>query len=179
MGYLATNIARIPSQGFDYFLFLLEDNWNDDLRREFSDNFENLAREVGTKTLVVRGADREGFTSQILDKYDIHVHTVLPALAITDTAPAIIGQYPERLVKPKLIVIPLGARDIKRGAITNILKKVATTLRDNEAIDSLESLDKSRILRTWGWIRYIELKPNYYGFGIDINRIIDDTLFGS
>ena len=178
MGYLATSIMRIPSEGFDYYLFLLEDNWNDELRREFSDNFENLAREVGTDTLVVRGTDRTAFSYAVFERYDINMHTVLPALIITDTAPTKIGEGSERLKKAELIVIPLENQYTQHGSITRILKEVASTLRDKEAIDSLESLDKSRIKRKWGWLRYFELKPNFAGFGINVNQILEDALLG-
>ena len=65
MGFVATDLATVPVDPRDsWYLFLLEDNWQDDLRRQLADNFMNLAREVGPHSLVVRGAHTESFYSQ-------------------------------------------------------------------------------------------------------------------
>lgn len=176
MGYLATNIARIPSEGFDYFLFLLEDDWSDDLRREFAENFDTLAKEVGTDTLVIRGSDRTAFSYAIFEAYDLDMHTVLPALFITDTAPNKIGEGTKKLANAKAIVISLENQYTRPGSVTKLLRHAANTLRDKEAIESLKSLDRSRIEQRWGWLRYFELKPNFVGFGLNINQIVEKML---
>lgn len=39
MGYLTTDIARIPSTGFDWYIYVLSDGWIDPLRDEMDKNF--------------------------------------------------------------------------------------------------------------------------------------------
>ena len=57
MGYIATDLARVPAAGFRWYVFLLEDNWNDQLREELSRNFEGLAAEAGPEVLVIKGSE--------------------------------------------------------------------------------------------------------------------------
>lgn len=181
MGYIATDLARVPGIGFEWYVFLLEDSWNDDLRRELSDNFENLAKEVGPKALVVRGAEPQSFYDQVFYKYALHKQGFegrdfpLPALLIADMPPMKIRENKEWMQKAKMILLPLAIEYRRPESIADFLKKVAQLIQDPETFDALNVLDRTRIERKWGWLsRYLILKPNFYGFGVDLNQIIED-----
>lgn len=179
MGYIATSLAKIPSSGYEWYIFLLEDGWTDSLRRELSDNFQNLAEEVGSEVLVIRGAER------ILDDvlrvyalceqgYDVS-RFPFPGLLIVDTPPAVVMKDKERSKTAKMILLPLSSRYLRPGSITDVLKEIVNALKDPDALHSLQALDSSQIERRWGWItRYFKIKPIFFGFEIDLNRVIED-----
>jgi len=183
VGYLATDIARIPG-GFEWFVFLLEDDWSDALRKEFADNFQNLAKEVGPKALVVRGIEPGSFAAELLATYaldhDVSAERRLPALLIADTPPKDVKENDPRMEKVKMVLLPLAEQYVRPGSVTDLLRSVARTVKDPNALKSLEVLDKRRIERHWGWLnRYAELKPNFMGFGVNINAILGDIMRGN
>jgi len=181
MGYLARDVARIPGAGFEWFVFLLEDNWSDALRNELADNFENLAREVGPQVLAVRGFERGPFAAEVLAAYaldhDPSGSRRLPALLIANQLPKDVKNDDPRVEKVKMILLPLDEQYIRPGSVSELLENVARTLRDTDSVKSLQSLDRNRIERHWGWLnRYVELKPSFMGFGVNINEIIDSLI---
>src|SRR5688500_8473917 len=110
MSYIATKIGTIPSAGFCWYILYLEGKvpWNDRIRKELEENFVNLGREVGPKTLVVRGYTPESFSGETQATYKLQLaESELPALLVTDTAPLTIHQNEEELERVKLITIPL------------------------------------------------------------------------
>jgi len=185
MGYIASSAALIPSTGFNYYVFFLHDYWNDELRHEFEDNFENLARGVGTDTVVIRGFDPEKFAEEVYRFYKPYIeHSYLlgslPALLITDTPPSLLDYIPpKKRPKNRIILIPLESVYKKPGSITNILKYVAQTLKDGNAMESLKAANPFDIERKWGWLRYVDIRPNFYGFGVDLSRIVEERIFKS
>jgi hypothetical protein len=178
MGFIVTSAAKIPSEGFDYYIFLLYDGWMDDFRLEFEDNFENLAREVGTETLVIRGFDREKFSNEVISLYRLNIDSrSLPALLVTDIAPSNIDRITQNNKNINIIFIPLESIYKKPGSITKLLKFVAQTLKDKNAMESLKSRNPVEIEHRWGWLRYFEIKPNFYGFGVDLNQFFEEKIF--
>jgi len=179
MGYLATDIGRIPSEGFDWFIYLIMDDWKNEISKEIEDNFNILAKEVGPKALVVKGIDPKYFTAGILETYGMmeknkNIWNTVPALLISDTTPKILQEQKD--VIPKIIYISL-LKQCTPGTLTNILRQISRSLSDNTGVEALQSLDRSRILEKWGWItKYLDIKPNFFGFGIDLDEIIDSLM---
>ncbi|GAG98614.1 unnamed protein product [marine sediment metagenome] len=183
MGYLSTDIARIPATGFDWYVFMLEDSWEDDLRREFHYHFKNLSREVGPEALVVIGDKPNDFFFQVFTRYSIYLKGYdgqrfpRPALLITDTSPQAIIDEPEILENAKILIFPIEEKYLRPGSITNFLRDLCYALQDPESFQALEELNDQTIYEKWGWIsRYFELKPNFYGFGVDLNSILDNLM---
>ena len=179
MGYLARSIARIPNAGFSWYIVLLEDGWEDDLRRELGRNFENLAREIGEDALVVRGIDRAPFSMEILRAYGIRRLAAFPALLVSDVSPSAILAHPELIPSASSVVLPLQSVSRQTGSLANFLRDLTETLHDDQAIKALRDSDRTEIHRRWGWLKRLELKPNFCGFGLNLNQVIDDVLFGA
>jgi hypothetical protein len=185
MGFIATNLARVPSgAACQWYLFLLEDNWQDQFRRELADNFPNLAREVGARALVVRGANPEHFYDQVFYKYALRDRGMkqesfaLPALLITDTPPTEIKEDRSRVERAKIIILPLAEHYRRAGSISDLLRDVARAMRDPNSFKALDSLEKTELDRCWGWMtRYFELKPQFLGFTIQLDNMIEDLFF--
>jgi hypothetical protein len=176
MGYLATDLLRIKAQGFDWYVLLVEDNYYDQRRSELSRNFEAFARDLGRDALAVRGVDRDAFRDQVLDIY--HVRRTgcrLPALLITDTLPRRTPDNEERMRHARVVLLSLPSRDWKPGDTSELLQAVARGVGDPEAFNALQQLDPSRFRSKWGWLtRYFDLKPNFMGFGVDVDQILEE-----
>ena len=54
MGFVATDLAKVPAHGFDWYLFLLTDSWEDPVQDALLSNFDQLSTAVGTECLVYR-----------------------------------------------------------------------------------------------------------------------------
>lgn len=176
MGYIASlNVAKVPASGYEWYIFLLEDDWRDNLRQELSDNFHILAEAVGDRSLVVRGAKREQFSGEVFATYGIKV-TKLPALLLTNISPSAASQDASSSKDVRAIVISLERRYDHAGSISQLLRKIVETLKEPEAMEALEKLDRSKIERRWGWLRMLELKPNFCGFGVNLNAVVDEVL---
>ena len=66
MGFIATSLAKIPAKGFDWYLFVLTDSWEDPIQNELLKNFDKLSTAVGEGCLVVRGANPDSFYNSLL-----------------------------------------------------------------------------------------------------------------
>lgn len=180
MSMSVTSMAKIPSQGFDWYVLFLEDRWDDQLRQELVNNFVILGQEVGPDVLVVRGHDVSDFFNQafeIFALYDKKWKDQIdpPALLVTNIPPAEIEDDRQKLEKAKVILLPLGPRYMRPGSITNVLRELASSLHSTDAMNALQTLDRPEIENRWGWItRYFDLRPNFMGFGVNINQVIDD-----
>ncbi len=179
MGYLARSIARIPSAGFDWFVVVLEDDWDDQLRRDIDSNFKNLASRAGPKSLAVRALeDPRGFSEQVHEAYGLEAAAPIPALLISDLAPADALQHPDMRSNANTIIFPLGRKGSGTKNLPGLLEKITSALRDDDAIAALKKADKSALRKYWGWLRFLELKPNFMGFGMNLNRVLDKYVFG-
>ncbi len=181
MGFVATDLATVPiDPRYSWYLFLLEDHWQDDLRRQLADNFMNLAREVGSNSLVVRGAHPEQFYSQVLYEYALsdrmdRREKILPAILVTDTPPRELRHNDAAVPGARIALFPLASMAARPADLTAFLQVLCATVRSPEAMEDLKRLDKDDARRRWGWItRYLELKPSFFGFGVDIDAMIDD-----
>ena len=185
MGYIATDLARVPKGDYDWYIFLLEDGWNDDLRSELSDNFRTLARQVGPSALVVQGADPLPFYDQVFYEYalqELQTETdyhALPALLITDTPPSEIREDRTRVESAKMLLMPLSKRYVRAGSITDILKELVSAIKKPEAFEALQTLDEQGMKTHWcRLLSYFELKPSFFGFGLNVNKIIEEICSG-
>lgn len=183
MGFIATDLATIPlSPRYSWYVFLLEDQWSDQLRHQLERNFINLARAVGPNALVIRGAEPEGFYSQVLYEYALQDRMqkgdkVLPALVVTDTPPATLRRDDGAIHEARIMLFPLARMDARPTDLTAFLQALSEAIQAPESLDALERLDRGAIRRRWGWItRYLELKPSFMGFGLDIDAMIDDAV---
>jgi hypothetical protein len=176
MGYITSSAVTIPSKGFDYFVFFLNDEYTNNLRSEFEENFWPLAKNVGEKTLVVNGFDRIRFSEQVFEIYQIKTRSV-PALLITDTPPVIVEKLPPNERNIKMVYIPLETIYKNQGSIVSLFKHVAESLKNSDALELINSRNPVEIEKRWGWLRFFSIKPNICGFGVDMNQFLEETIF--
>jgi hypothetical protein len=185
MGFTATDIARIPAPGYEWYVFILDDTGDDGFRQEIRRNFDYLVDLTGGPTaMIIKGTDQRSFFKQVYNKYRFELRGFdpekfpLPALFVTDTSPAKVEEDRHNLDKAKMMVFPMQARYLRAGDITAFYKDLAITLRDNDAIVALEKLDTNKVREKWNWLdHYVEFKPNFFGFEIQVNKMIEDLFF--
>lgn len=179
MGYFATKLSTIPSKGFSWYVFFLLDKWNDPLRDEVERNFLRFAEEVGSDCLAVQGTDRVGFynsvlSSELMKLAPAREHPPLPALIVSNYSPNDMDDSSgtKDMSDAQLIIFLLTTRYIKPGSITEFLKDLASTLKD----DSLEKFNsEEEIRRRWSWVnKYFEVKPSFCGFEVKVNQVLED-----
>jgi hypothetical protein len=59
--------------------------------------------------------------------------------------------------------------------LPDLLDRLVSALTDPTAMAALESPDEeSRLRRFCGWVaRYAELKPTFFGFGVNLNAVFE------
>jgi hypothetical protein len=183
MTMIASDIATIPATGFDWYILFLEDTYDDQLRRELRDNFVVLGQKVGRDALVVRGFDPDKFyasAQEAITLYDEEWKSMLatPALLVSDTSPRLLMEESTKLAAAKLFLVPLSTlRNKGAGAIVDLMQYLVAALRDEDAIRVLKQLDRDGIKQRWGWLtRYLDLKPSFFGFGVNLNAVLEDVL---
>src|SRR6266498_1144130 len=67
MAFVASCLATVPTSGFDWYVFYLEHTWDDPIKQQLLNNFQELGRRVGPNALVVRGYDAEEFAREVAD----------------------------------------------------------------------------------------------------------------
>jgi len=177
MTYVATNIATVPSEGYKWYLIFLVDHkmLGDPVRREIDDYFLELGRRAGEDALVVRGYDPNTFLESLYAHdaaWEERVQS--PALLVTDKPPAAAGN-PQSVDEARVILFPLREIYDQEQTLAPFLTELIETLNEPEAIEALEKIEKRQQRKKWwGWLPYLELKPNLWGFGVNFNRVIED-----
>lgn len=183
MSMIASDIATIPASGFSWYVLFLEENWNDPIKAELSGNFVEFGREVGPDVLVIRGFDPNEFYASAYEAFSLcdgewSERMKRPALLVSDTAPKLLLTEPAKLRAAKLILLPLAPfRTKPPGSVIELLRHLVAALRDDNAVTALKSLEPGALRKGWGWLsKYVELKPNFMGFGVNLNAALDDAL---
>ena len=180
MSMIASDVATIPAEGFSWYVLFLEDAFDDPLKTQLSANFLTLGREVGRDVLVVRGFDPSEFFKSAYETvtlYDPEWTDRLrrPGILVSDTAPRLLLSEPAKLRAAKLIYMPLASfRERPSASLSDLLRQLVAALRDPDADRALSGLEPGAFSRVWGWLaRFVELKPNFMGFGVNLNEMLD------
>lgn len=173
MGFVATNLAKVPSEGFDWYLFLLTDGWDDSVQKNIINNFDKLSSSVGENCLVIRGADPESFYSELMvtqlgnlsginDGQIVFPSLVLSSHSLQDLE----GIDPAR-DSHLIMLIPLRLK----SDLIEFLRELSETIQSGTPKTLFEENSKVK----WNWLnKYLELKPNICGVGVDFNQILED-----
>jgi hypothetical protein len=176
VGYLTSSVATIPAQGFTWYIVLLQDDWYDDVRRELEENFGALAKAAGPDVLAVKGLVPDEFTHEMLAVFQLKEMPDLPAIIVTDVPPSIAQRDSVARDSAHVMLFPLGHRR-ERGQVTEILARITSALRSEEAIEALKKADPAALAKTWRWLDVVEVKPSFLGlFKVDLGKILRHAL---
>ena len=170
MGFIAREMVQVPASGYSWYLYLLEDDWRDTISDTLLKNFDTLVKESGPGVLVVRGVVRADFTHDVMRTYGLPHEPPKPALFVSDQSPDDVMRRVHGQPEPKALVVTLRLRQDSGHSLVEVLARFTEALRDAKSIDALRDCDKSNAEKRWGWLRALELKPNWFGFGFNVNE---------
>jgi len=186
MGIAVSDLAGVVSAGkYSWYVYFLDDDMKDDLRKELRDNFDVVGKGIGIKNLAIRGYDPVYFSSRVynhyfkylVEKYPSWKRFPIPSLLLTNISPDLI--QPDNVPEGIAIVLPIIKEYVRPGSISDLLKELMETLKNPDSITSLLKPDKTKFQAAWGWIRqYFEIKPSYLGISLDVGAIVDELFEG-
>ena len=115
------------------------------------------------------GLDPAGSTEEVADKYFGEEHdklfAALPALLITDS-------HPDHLTEDSLrLIIPLTGAEDRLGNLHALFDALASLARDRDPSFLERFQEPNEVVNDANSI--VDLKPNFYGIGININALIE------
>ena len=172
MGYVLTSVANLPiEEDVNLYIFILGNaGWHGDLYEIVDRNFDNIAREIGPNAVIVKGLVANYFPEELRERIFGEPHDLLwrkgaPALLITNA-------HPDQLRPDSLrLFVPL--EEVKEcfGSFDAFFDTLAAFAR-RENNDFLDRFEDTRDLLAEG-LEVLELKPNFFGFGVNIKALIE------
>lgn len=181
MTMCASKIGSVPTEGFNWYIVLLEGPFGNAIREQIDKYFMTFGREAGSDVLVVRGYDATAFRESFIESAAFYgpgdwKNVDVPALVVTDALPTAVEEH-DGLDKARVMIFPLREMYEKHKDISFFFEKLLAALHSVEASNAIEKLDKSKIEKYWGWITdYTEMKPGFFGFKADLGKIIGELL---
>jgi hypothetical protein len=128
VGYKLTSLVHLPlEEDVEMYAFSIGDDlWDGGLGEVVRKNFDNIAREIGPRAIIV-GALTEEFHGEVVEKYlGRHHHelkNMMPAILVTDS-------HPDRLTDRSLrVLIPLRDAHSHYSILDDFLSDLAAFVR--------------------------------------------------
>jgi hypothetical protein len=182
MSYTATDILTIPATGFQWYMIFLEDAFEDKLRDEIEKHFLTLGREAGQAVLAVRGFDPTRFRDSVVEapaffdeKWRQRVK--FPSMILMNKPPTAVLGSKDALENAKVVIFPLKEIFAEQQSLSSFFSDLVAALRSRDAMEALDKLDGNKLQKGWAWLRkYVKLEPEFFGFGVNINEILDEMI---
>jgi hypothetical protein len=169
MGYHLNSLANLPIDNeIRFYVFVVNGQYKEPLYDIVQQNFANIARSIGRKTVIAQGLNPPHFSDEIAKKYlgrDFGDYfRFLPALLITDA-------HPDRVKEDTLrLFVPLSEAEERFGGWNQFFKLLAEFVRyENDEF-------AERFRKKEDWLRdvneAIEMKPGLFGFAINLNSLL-------
>jgi hypothetical protein len=184
MSFVASHLASVPSSGFRWYLLFIECPFVDVVKKEIDTHFVRLGQEAGRDALVVRGYDGSEFRSSVYEASAFYDEKWLqrakfPSLIVTSVPPAQALADPANLENGKVIIFNLQQIYDEQKTLAGFLSDLVGALNNSDAVAALESLDKTKLQKGWGWLtKYLKMEPGFFGFNIRLDKAIKDLLGG-
>jgi len=169
MGYALNSLGNLPiDDGVDVYIFVVDGGWEGGHGQKIRDNFNRIAREIGSRAVIVSGLHDEEWTGEIAAKYFGSDHDLLfkalPALLVTDA-------HPEQLAADSLrLIVPLADVESRVGSWDHFFGLLVDYARGRDNTLPQKFQRPSEILS--GANDILELKPNIWGIGINLNALV-------
>ena len=181
MTMCASRIGSVPTEGFEWYVVLLEGQFGDEIRSQIDKYFLQLGKGVGADVLVVRGYDPIEFKNSFIESASFYgegdwKNVDVPALVVTDAVPKAIESR-DGLDGAKVMIFPLRQIYERHKDISIFFDKLIKALHSSDAADALDNLEISKLEKSWGWFsEYAEMKPGFFGFKADLSKMIGDMI---
>jgi hypothetical protein len=165
MGYALSELGNLPVQpGITLYIFVIGGGWRVSAIEE---NFMELARRIGPNAVIAKGFDQTAWSAQVCQRYlgkDVSTSAdVLPALLLTDSHPKLLNSTSLRLL------VPLRDAEARFGGVDSFFDALTSFAvnRDKAFLDRFQD-QTSFARKVWS---AVELKPNMFGFGVNIKEL--------
>lgn len=176
MGYKVSGLNRLPIvPGVDLYVFLLGKRiWDGSLRGIIERNFSTLAEELGPSAAIVAGHGGSDLTKDIVEAAgeNSKVRSLVEAGERGGGGILIMGAHPLELSDDDLVLYaPLNDLAGRFGTLDGFLDGLCRFAddRDPEFLSKFECKDSISDLAA----QVVDLRPNLFGIGININRMIN------
>ncbi|MEW8072821.1 MAG: hypothetical protein AB2826_20590 [Candidatus Thiodiazotropha sp.] len=170
MGYRITTLGHLPiEEDVNLYIFIVKLGFNTELAKLIDDNFEVLARRIGPHQSAIVDGLNDDWPNQVLSVFFgadwKTIKQYCPLMLITNAHPKDVDDDSLRLV------VPLEEVHKVHGTYDRFFAELSEFAenRNTEFLDKFE--DQTNIVGTINEI--IDIKPNVFGFGININKIIE------
>ena len=175
MTMVVHNISKVPSEKFAWYVWYLDDRFEDEFREQLANNFNHLGAEAGEDTLVVRGHDPGQINEDVQIAYKLTEDEKVdpPALLVTNTAPEKLDEAGDdhMVMVFQLTTIKDRIRE-EDLSIADFLSALVRALKDPNSADALRNMEPGVLERTWGWItQYVSLEPGMFGCSINLKPV--------
>lgn len=182
MSYIANHLATVPSSGFRWYLIFIECPFVDEVQKEIDTHFHRLGQEAGKDALVVRGYEGAGFRNSVFEAPAFldekwRERAKFPALLVCSTPPSDALARAENLDNGKVMIFNLREVYAEHKSLAGFLSELVAALGREDALAALESLDRSKLEKGWGWLaKYVKMEPGFFGFNIRLDKAMKDVL---
>ena len=185
MGLYIQTLEDIPEEitvEKDYYIYLLEYNWNEPIGEALANNYSNLINlSSEAKSVVIRSTKRTHFADEVLSWHNINglknTDELLPAILITNKHPSYFRIGNSNEVKNqkefKFVLIPLRKICKTTSDIINLIEEIFQDIKQNKEISNFRI--SKELNKGFGktLVDSLILEPNFNGVGIKIKDIIN------
>ncbi len=170
MGIVSAKVLSLPASNYEYYIFILAGNadWQGGMLEAVNRNFEHLAKEIGINSVIIKGLIPKELTEDIANTYFdgvTNIQSLLPGILFTDADPKSVNQNSLK------ILIPLSQIEKKFNSIENFFNLL--TDFTNKRNDDFIHFAKDNIDWVEEFNKVIDLKPNAFGIGVNINGLLE------
>lgn len=176
MGYRISSFNSLPLvPGIDLYVFILGRNvWAGGWRKELERNFNMLAREFGSSAAIVAGHDGINLIHELVKmaKKNESLSVALNLELQNGTSLLLLGAHPKDFKKEDLALV-VNEEHIENmfGSMEPFLNELCDFAKDRNEKFLSKFKDTNQL--TEEILGLVDLRPNLFGIGININRAIE------
>lgn len=178
MGYRIGKLASLPTiEGKSLYVFVLGQRmWHGGLLEIIDKNFNRLAKEIGPKGAVIMGHEGVDLSYELVNAmYDNGPDGIQEIIAdgnSGDGAILILGEHPNSIQKNDMVLYaPLAHLDANFNGLQQFLSELCEFANNRNAdfINKFHEPNDGIFTRV---MSILELKPNIFGIGINLNALV-------
>lgn len=179
MGYKISSLRSLPViPGIDLYVFVLgQHNWAGGYSAVLEDNFSKLAKHLGERGAIVSAHDGVKLSRQLaheLSEAALSNKTIHDFIAKGESlglSILLIGAHPSELTDKDLFLLaPVDQIEKNFGSLDQFFSELCE-FSENRETSFLEKFEE-KAQANGGISDFLELKPNMFGMGININAMI-------
>ena len=178
MGYKISSLRSLPViPGIELYVFILgQHNWAGGYAQIIEDNFSAIAKKLGEKGAIIAGHDGVELAKELphlLSESALKnktVHNFVSSGESLGLSILLLGAHPSKLDENDLFLLaPIEQIDKQFGSLDQFFSDLCNFAEERNHT----FLEKFEEQQDAGFNNYFELKPNFYGIGVNINAIIN------